>query len=108
GDEGLKVQVAELQNRFGSLNIEFEEAHAEAVEARKQEKALHEELSAVRNELGQARLENDELLEMLRDERVKNSRNEADFRLFSKKIKTLQDANTEMRQEAEQLRSELR
>ncbi|KAJ3032243.1 hypothetical protein HDV00_007747 [Rhizophlyctis rosea] len=104
GDENL----AEMRERLEAMDFEYREARAIEADVRKKEQGYHEELLSLNDALEQARLENEQLEDLLREEKAKNTRNEADFRLFSKKIRTLQDTNAELRQEADGLRTDLR
>ncbi|KAJ3207119.1 hypothetical protein HDU67_007674 [Dinochytrium kinnereticum] len=52
--------------------------------------------------------ENAELVEVVQQEKTKNARAEEEFRMFSRKLRNLQDSNGELRNENESLRTELR
>ncbi|KAJ3328980.1 hypothetical protein HDU76_008888 [Blyttiomyces sp. JEL0837] len=70
--------------------------------------AKENEIRRLLNVLEQSTQEKSELSDLLLIEKAKNARNEDEFRLFGRKLRSLQDGNTQLRNENENLRAELR
>ncbi|KAJ3298182.1 hypothetical protein HK104_011032 [Borealophlyctis nickersoniae] len=107
-EDALRKQVEDLQDQLHALKAEDEEVRNQLFDLQNKEHAAAEERKMLLQVAEQVKMERDEACALLEEEKAKGFRNEADFRLFSRKIRTLQDTNTELRQEVEQLRVELR
>ncbi|TPX35024.1 hypothetical protein SmJEL517_g02445 [Synchytrium microbalum] len=106
--ENLKNECSESRQRIAFLESQNEDLLNAIYDYQNREQQAHSQLRQVMDRLDEATLKAEEGQQRLADEKAKNERNEIDFRLFSRKLRGLQDTNAELRQEGEQLRSELR
>ncbi|KAJ3109653.1 hypothetical protein HDU97_003130 [Phlyctochytrium planicorne] len=102
--EELKFKLHESLSR--NLNLENELAD---VKCRLEDVGKsREEQSRLIEVLKDLKAENTEYRELLEQEKAKNARAEDEFRMFSRKLRNLQDSNSGLRTENEQLRLDLR
>ncbi|TPX68517.1 hypothetical protein SpCBS45565_g03053 [Spizellomyces sp. 'palustris'] len=107
-EETSVLQVKDLKDQLSALNNEHQEVRNQLFESHDRDQVLYDKMTAMQESLELLREEKDEVYQLLQDEKAKTFRHEADFRLFSRKIRTLQEQNSQLYQEAEQLRIELR
>ncbi|KND03696.1 uncharacterized protein SPPG_01162 [Spizellomyces punctatus DAOM BR117] len=107
-EEASVLQVKDLKDQLSALNNEYQEVRNQLFESHDRDQVLNDKMTAMQESLDLLREEKDEVYQLLQDEKAKTFRHEADFRLFSRKIRTLQEQNSQLHQEAEQLRIELR
>ncbi|KAI8835321.1 hypothetical protein BC829DRAFT_406422 [Chytridium lagenaria] len=112
--EELKFKLNDTLSTIAALEKELELAQQQMYEvSQRQQQALTSGISGVEHSrlielIKDLKAENGELKEMLQQEKTKNARSEEEFRMFSRKLRTLQDTNGELRNENETLRTELR
>ncbi|KAI9095260.1 hypothetical protein DFS34DRAFT_651586 [Phlyctochytrium arcticum] len=99
---------AELYKRLEALQMEAQETQAALLQSVEHERALNQNLQAAEEAIRILQAECEETMRLYHEEKAKTFRHESDFRLFSRKIRNLQDHNTQLQQESDNLRIELR
>ncbi|KAJ3027903.1 UNVERIFIED_CONTAM: hypothetical protein HDU68_002869 [Siphonaria sp. JEL0065] len=105
---GLKQKLDHLLKERQQLEKDVSSCQAELEEAAHQQEVQNAQIKQILSLLEQATQERCLLHDQLVQEKAKTSRNEEEFRLFGKKLRGLQDLNSELRNENEELRTELR
>ncbi|KAJ3163691.1 hypothetical protein HDU86_000285 [Geranomyces michiganensis] len=107
-----RASVNEVHRLSSELKRMREELHAkdEKIQALTQSRGAvsEEDASAMAEMIELLGLEKEELTQALHLEKAKTFRNEADFRMFERKIRSLQDQNNRLHAESERLRIDLR
>ncbi|KAJ3296090.1 hypothetical protein HDU79_007516 [Rhizoclosmatium sp. JEL0117] len=111
----LKLEIQRLQNQVhnlmeekGQMQDHIGQCQADLEEARHQHDNQTNQIKQILAILEQSNEERSSMHELLLQEKSKTSRNEEEFKLFSKKLRSLQDLNGELRNENDELRTELR
>ncbi|TPX42140.1 hypothetical protein SeLEV6574_g05742 [Synchytrium endobioticum] len=103
-----RQHATHLERHVGKLmNAVFDLRHR-AEYASSQLQLFSDRLDEASVKAEEANHQAEEARQKLADEKAKNERAEADFRMFSRRMRSLQDTNAELRQENEHIRSELR
>ncbi|KAI9328694.1 hypothetical protein BDR26DRAFT_1012132, partial [Obelidium mucronatum] len=106
--ESLQQKIDALIEERKQLEDSLSHCQAELEEASSQQEAQNAQIKQILGILEQANEERGTMHELLIQEKAKTSRSEEEFRLFGKKLRGLQDLNSELRNENDELRTELR
>ncbi|KAI9358315.1 hypothetical protein DFJ73DRAFT_166953 [Zopfochytrium polystomum] len=105
---GLRAELAQVLRDRDKLLASVDQYRSEAEKQSEMFRTMSEQLNNAVFILEQTRIDNADLRDALMLEKSRTAKNEKEFQLFARKVKSLQEQNSELLAENDALRSELR